>query len=168
MRSARRVASAPLVLALLAGCTAGSGPATQLPSEKRDLPEGTREPAPGGRNAPPPASDQDLGGSGHDNGTYSGGQCPACDFVYKCVQSDGISSVNESITLVNKNGRCVFLDPTMTAIFKCDRTVVILTAGQPTTIALWTPSGDGGFSVTLGQRDLVCVPDKPYVVTPVD
>src|SRR5437764_501458 len=93
------------LLALLPGCTAGTGAPKQLTGSTRD-PAGTAEEPSGAGREPP--------GDTRDNDGGSGAACPPCDYVYACTASAGAESQSGQLTLITHNGACFFQGLTTT------------------------------------------------------
>jgi hypothetical protein len=156
------------ILLLVAACTGGNGPATQLPNVAREPGGSGQEPAPGTREDPggtredPGGTREDPGGGQTGGAPGGGGTCPRCDYVYKCTFTVGGQTDTSSVTLETSGGQCVIPNGANQpdAVFSCGGTVT-----QGTTVVHWTPTADGGFSYSVasssGQIDATCEPDHP-------
>src|SRR4051794_18212937 len=99
-----------LFAAILAACTAGTGPARQLTGSAHEPAGAGEEPAGGGRESPGDSRDNAGGSSsgGSSGGSSGSGSCPPCDYVYTCVAASQIESQSAELTLVTQNRSCVF------------------------------------------------------------
>jgi hypothetical protein len=158
-----RALPATVLVSLLAACTAGSGPAKQLPTS-RDPTLGQEpgaigpEPATGGREAP-----------GGDQGVTAGdaGGCVQCDVTDSCVISTSQGQQTSDVQLTSSNGQCYLGPKDEGQVIHCDGTLEVTETGANGTSKLvtehWTPFGSGGFQVSVAGASVQCAPtaDQP-------
>jgi hypothetical protein len=162
-----RVVALTLFAALVAACTAGSGPATQLPTG-REPPGPGQEP---GATGPDRTTGPDSPGGG------GGAACPKCDYVYSCVVTLGLESTDVELTAEQKDNGCELHSRVDEGQSSRDEVVgelacaegAFLPAGQGDTAGTGpkiglTTEANGGFVVTFGNLGTIaCTPEKPYV-----